>query len=69
MRWMPREPQPEIYRLLCETFHVLPEECFFIDDSPQNIEGAYEAGIQGFIFHGDVVPLRTALRAAGVPVS
>ncbi len=63
------KPQPEIYRLLCETFHVLPEECFFIDDSPQNIEGAYEAGIQGFIFHGDVVPLRTALRAAGVPVS
>ena len=63
------KPQPEIYRLLCETFHVLPEECFFIDDSPQNIEGAYEAGIQGFIFHGDVVPLRTALRAAGVPIS
>ena len=63
------KPQPEIYRLLCETFHVLPEECFFIDDSPQNIEGAYEAGIQGFIFHGDVVPLRIALRAAGVPVS
>lgn len=62
------KPQPEIYRLFCETFHVPAEECFFIDDSPQNIEGAYEVGIQGFIFHGDVVPLRAALRTAGVPV-
>lgn len=62
------KPQPEIFRLFCETFHVLAEECYFIDDSPQNMEGAYEAGIQGFIFHGDVKPLRAALRAAGVPV-
>lgn len=62
------KPQPEIYRLFCDTFHVLPEECFFIDDSPQNIEGAYEAGIRGFIFHGDVGALRKALRDAGVTV-
>jgi len=62
------KPQPEIYRLLCDTFQVAPEECFFIDDSPQNIEGAYEAGIQGFVFHGDVGSLRAALRAAGVAV-
>ena len=62
------KPQPEIYRLFCDTFHVLPEECFFIDDSPQNIEGAYEAGIQGAIFHGDVGALRKSIRAAGVMV-
>ena len=62
------KPQPEIYRLFCDTFQVLPEECFFIDDSPQNIEGAYEVGIQGTIFHGDVCALRKSLRAAGVAV-
>lgn len=62
------KPQPEIYRLFCDTFQVLPEECFFIDDSPQNIEGAYEVGIQGAIFHGEVGALRESLRAAGVPV-
>ena len=62
------KPQPEIYRLLCDTFHVLPEECFFIDDSPINIEGAYEVGIQGSIFHGDVGALRRSLRSAGVTV-
>jgi putative hydrolase of the HAD superfamily len=43
---------------------VLPEECFFIDDSPQNIEGAYEVGMQGAIFHGDAGALRESLRAA-----
>ena len=63
------KPQPEIYRLFCDTFQVLPEECFFIDDSPQNIEGAYEIGIQGAIFHDDVGALRETLRAAGVVVS
>jgi putative hydrolase of the HAD superfamily len=63
------KPQPEIYRFLCDTFHVLPEECFFVDDSPQNVEGAYEAGIRGFIFHGDAGALRKALRAAGVAIS
>lgn len=62
------KPQPEIYRLFCDTFQVLPEECFFIDDSPQNIEGAYEVGMQGAIFHGDAGALRESLRAAGVPV-
>ena len=62
------KPQPEIYRLFCDTFQVLPEECFFIDDSPQNIEGAYEVGMQGAIFHGDASALRESLRAAGVAV-
>ena len=62
------KPQPEIYRLFCDTFQVLPEECFFIDDSPQNIEGAYEVGMQGVIFHGEVGALRESLRAAGVAV-
>lgn len=62
------KPQPEIYRLLCDTFHVHAEECFFIDDAPINIEGAYEAGIQGAVFHGDAGALRKALRAVGVTV-
>lgn len=62
------KPQPEIYRLFCDTFQVLPDECFFIDDSPQNIEGAYEVGIQGAIFHGEVGALRKSLRTVGVAV-
>lgn len=62
------KPQPEIYRLLCERFSLKPEECFFIDDLPTNIEGAYNFGIAGTVFHEDTGELREVLRAAGVRV-
>jgi putative hydrolase of the HAD superfamily len=52
-----------------EKFHLIPEECFFIDDVPANIEGALYCGIPGAVFHGDVALLRQQLAAAGVAVS
>ena len=63
------KPQPEIYRLLLERFGLEAQECFFIDDSPANIEGALLCGIPGAVFHGDAQLLRQALRAAGVNVA
>lgn len=62
------KPQPEIYRLLLERFQLQAEECFFIDDVPANIEGAFYCGIPGAVFHGDAGLLRRDLRAAGVEV-
>ena len=63
------KPQPEIYRLCLEKFGLKPEECFFIDDAPANIEGALCCGIAGAVFHGDAKLLRSQLRAAGIPVT
>lgn len=63
------KPQPEIYRLLLERFHLKAEECFFIDDVPANIEGAFYCGIPGAVFHGSAQLLRRDLRAAGVNVA
>ena len=60
------KPDPAIYRLLCETFSLLPEECCFIDDSPPNVEAARCCGWQGVVFHGDVTILRRELHAAGI---
>lgn len=62
------KPQPEIYHLLYERFQIRPEESFFIDDSPNNIEGAYQTGMPGFVFRGDVNALRNRLRTLGLPV-
>ncbi len=62
------KPEAEIYRLLYGTFSLRPEDCFFIDDSPGNIEGAFETGMPGFVFRGDVRKLRAALIARGVPL-
>ena len=62
------KPQPEIYRQLFTRFSLRPEECFFIDDAINNIEGAYVCGMPGAVFHDDPAELRHRLREAGVPV-
>ena len=62
------KPQPEIYRLMLERFGLKAEECFFIDDVPANIEGAFYCGIPGAVFHGDAALLRKDLRKAGVTI-
>ncbi len=63
------KPQPEIYRLFFENFGLKAEECFFIDDAINNIEGAFFVGMPGAVFHGDVKEIRYKLNEAGVSVS
>lgn len=60
------KPSHEIYERLYERFGLKPEECWFIDDVPLNIEGAIFTGMGGSIFRGDVTRLRRELRAAGI---
>ena len=62
------KPQPEIYRLLCETFSLIPDECVFIDDAINNAEGAFLCGMHPIVFHDDVAELRARLRELDVPV-
>ncbi|MDD3411255.1 MAG: HAD family phosphatase [Eubacteriales bacterium] len=44
------KPEPAIYRHLLDTFRLDPARTLFIDDSPQNIEGALNIGMQGLCF-------------------
>lgn len=60
------KPQHEIYERLFEVFSLEPESCFFIDDAPANIEGAFQAGMPGAVFRGDVTALRRELRENGI---
>ena len=62
------KPQPEIYRLLFETFSLEPDECVFIDDAINNAEGAFLCGMHPIVFHDDVDELRARLREEGVEV-
>ncbi len=66
--WKLLKPEREIYEKLYESFSLQPEECFFIDDNPMNIDGARQTGMPGAVFFGDLPRLRRELRAAGVPV-
>lgn len=62
------KPMPEIYEKFFETFSLNREECFFIDDSPANVEAALHVGMPAVVFHNDVTRLRRQLREAGVGV-
>lgn len=44
------KPQKEIYRHLFDRFGLRPEECFFVDDQPLNIEGGRACGMDGYCF-------------------
>ena len=62
------KPQYEIYEAMLKEFGLKAEECFFVDDSVANVEGAYCVGIAGAVFDGNMERLRNALNRAGVPV-
>lgn len=62
------KPEPGIYREFFHRFSLKPEECFFIDDRPANIDTGKAFGMDGFRYGGQVPPLRAALRAAGVRI-
>ena len=44
-------------------FSLKPEECFFIDDLQDNIDGAKATGMDGYCFaDGDLEKLKTCLK-------
>lgn len=55
------KPDPAIYRYLFSTFHLEPRECFFIDDTEENIIMGKQLGMDGIVFHGDLEPVKKAV--------
>lgn len=56
------KPDVKIFELLCETYGLVPQECFFIDDRPENVEAARRIGMQGMVFAGDYAIVEQTLR-------
>ena len=48
-----RKPHPATFEWVCSQLKVQPEKVLFIDDSPQHIKGAQEAGLQTFYYRDD----------------
>lgn len=44
------KPEPEIYQLLINRYHLVPSECVFLDDLQQNLDGAAKFGIHTILF-------------------
>lgn len=59
------KPDVAIYKAFCEKFDVKADECLFIDDKAENIEGARRAGWGGVVFTTSG-QLRHDLKQAGI---
>jgi 2-haloacid dehalogenase len=44
------KPDPKIYQILLDTYHLNPRECLFIDDRAENVQGARNVGIEAVLF-------------------
>src|SRR5262249_42627396 len=59
------KPAPEFYLACARAAGAPPAECLFIDDLPENVQGAEQAGLRSVLFR-DVPTLRADLAAHGV---
>jgi len=57
------KPDPRLYERLTETYHLKPEECFFVDDSEENVRTAVALGWRAHRFTGDINALKKDLFA------
>ncbi len=55
------KPNKEIFEHLLLKYNLGPEECVFIDDNKNNINGAKNVGINAILFDGDVSRLKLKL--------
>lgn len=54
------KPEPQIYEHFLKTYDLTGEECLFIDDRPENVKGAQNAGLCGFVFTGNFAEIKSA---------
>lgn len=50
------KPDPKIYQVLLNRYHLVPDECLFIDDRPENTETAQKLGMHAFTFNIKKLP-------------
>ena len=48
-----RKPDPQIYHMALSSLGAKPDECVFIDDSPERVDVARELGISAILFDRD----------------
>lgn len=56
------KPHADMFAHLCKDCDILPNETLFVDDNQNNIQGAEEYGIKGYLFDGNAVRLRAYLQ-------
>lgn len=60
------KPEEKIYIILLDTYHLVPSQCFFIDDMPHNIATGALLGMKTHLYDGDKPKLMQALAQEGI---
>lgn len=55
------KPDPAIYQYLFNTYCLAPEDCFFLDDLPENIAAGQALGMDGMVFTGNISDIKKAI--------
>ena len=55
------KPDIKIYKHLLEKYSLKPEECLFIDDRADNVEGATKAGMKAFQFKNNFEDIKKSV--------
>jgi len=56
------KPEPLIYNYLLESYGLKPEECLFIDDRAENVEGARRVGMKAVLFENNFSDIFASLQ-------
>lgn len=60
------KPERAFYEGALARFGLVAGQCLFLDDRPENVDGARAVGLEARVFDGDVAAARELLRARGV---
>lgn len=52
------KPNLDIFEDFLKEYRLQANECFFVDDLKENVEGAKKIGMQGLVYHGNVQELK-----------
>lgn len=56
------KPNLDIFEDFLKEYHLQANECFFVDDLKENVEGAKKVGMQGLVYQGNVQELKQLIK-------
>lgn len=56
------KPNLDIFEDFLKEYHLQANECFFVDDLKENVEGAKKIGMQGLVYQGNVQELKQLIK-------
>ena len=60
------KPDLKIYESFFNAFRLNPDECLFIDDRQENVDGSIQAGMDAIVFDGDLQNLILTLKQRNI---